>query len=90
MGQPSLLVLDEPTAGLDLAGREQLVTILTRIANENDVAGVLLVTHHVDEIPPGFTHVLLMAHGTVIGAGPINSTLTAPALSPLFWNRIKS
>jgi len=84
MGQPSLLVLDEPTAGLDLAGREQLVTTLARIANENEVAGVLLVTHHVNEIPPGFTHVLLMAHGTVLGAGPIHSTLTAPLLSRCF------
>lgn len=84
MGQPSLLILDEPTAGLDLAGREQLVTMLAGVANANDVAGVLLVTHHVDEIPPGFTHVLLMAHGKVRGAGPIHSTLTAPSLSRCF------
>lgn len=89
MGNPSLLILDEPTAGLDLAGREQLVTLLTSVADDPQVSGVVLVTHHVDEIPPGFTHVLLLANGRPVAQGPIGETLTAKLLSHCFGIELK-
>ena len=84
MSDPSLLILDEPTAGLDLGGREQLVALLATIAADTAAPATVLVTHHVDEIPPGFTHVLLLADGRVTVAGPIEPTLTAEALSSCF------
>src|SRR5207344_490787 len=58
MTEPGLVLLDEPTAGLDLGGREELVSALTRLARDDTAPPMVLVTHHVDEIPPGFTHVL--------------------------------
>ena len=84
MGDPPLLILDEPTAGLDLTGREQLITLLASIADDPHVSGIILVTHHVDEIPPGFTHVLLLADGRPVAQGPIGETLTAELLSSCF------
>ena len=89
MGDPSLLILDEPTAGLDLAGREQLVTLLAGVADDPRLNSVVLVTHHVDEIPPGFTHVLLLANGRPIAQGPIGETLTAKLLSNCFGIELK-
>ena len=83
VNDPSLLVLDEPTAGLDLAGREQLVARLAEVAGA-DPGAVVLVTHHVDEIPPGFTHILMLAGGRVVGRGPLEATLTAERLSTCF------
>ena len=84
MSHPSLLILDEPTAGLDLGGREQLVALLATVAGDGAVPATVLVTHHVDEIPPRFTHVLLLAKGRILAAGPIEQTLTADALSSCF------
>ena len=84
MADPPLLLLDEPTAGLDLAGREQLVGMLAEVAADPATAAIVLVTHHVDEIPRGFTHVLLLANGTVAAQGPIADTLTAENLSRCF------
>lgn len=83
MADPAFLVLDEPGASLDLAGREELVRALT------DVAGVtsppsLLVTHHVEEIPENVTHVLLLRDGAILRAGPVEDTLSAEALSSCF------
>lgn len=89
MGEPALLILDEPTAGLDLTGREQLIALLTGVAHDTEVQGVILVTHHVDEIPPGFTHVLLIADGRVVGRGPIDATLSATSLSRCFGIGLK-
>ena len=83
VNDPSLLVLDEPTAGLDLAGREQLVALLSEVAVA-DTGSVVLVTHHVDEIPPGFTHVLMLGGGRVVARGPLEATLTAERLSTCF------
>jgi iron complex transport system ATP-binding protein len=84
MTEPGLVLLDEPTAGLDLGGREELVGALTVLARDDTAPPMVLVTHHVDEIPPGFTHVLLIRAGRIHAAGPIESTLTAEALSGCF------
>lgn len=84
MGDPGLLLLDEPTAGLDLAGREDLVHRLAELANDPATPPTVLVTHHVDEIPHGFTHVLLLRAGRLLAAGPIDEVLTADALSECF------
>ncbi len=81
---PELLLLDEPTAALDIAGRELLLTTLSRLARDESMRAIILVTHHVEEIPPGFTHVALVADGTIRQSGPIREVLTAPALSALF------
>lgn len=84
MADPGLLLLDEPTAGLDLGGREALVAALSTMAQDRAVPATVLVTHHVDEIPPGFTHVLLLAGGKLMAAGPLDRTLTGDALSRCF------
>jgi iron complex transport system ATP-binding protein len=84
MTDPGLVLLDEPNAGLDLGGREELVTALAALAGDPDSPPSILVTHHVDEIPPGFTHVLLLRDGRVHAAGPIDATLTAEHLSATF------
>ena len=83
MNSPELIVVDEPTAGLDLAGREQFVHDLDRMAAASD-APLVLVTHHVEEIPASFTHVLMIRDGTVLDAGPIGDHLTAASLSECF------
>ena len=77
MNKPSLLLLDEPTAGLDLGGRKQLVAILSKLADDVAAPATVLVTHHVDEIPRGFTHVLLLADGQV-QAEPARSRKRSP------------
>jgi iron complex transport system ATP-binding protein len=84
MNEPGLLLLDEPTAGLDLAGRETLVAGLAEIAEHPTGPAIVLVTHHVEEIPAGFTHVLLIADGGVQAAGPLDEVLDADALSACF------
>ena len=82
--EPSILLLDEPGATLDLVGREQLIETLDRIAAEADAPPMLLVTHHVEEIPTSFTHGLLLAEGTTVHAGPIEEALDASNLSACF------
>jgi len=84
MAEPGLVLLDEPTAGLDLGGREELVASLAALASDPASPATVLVTHHVDEIPPGFSHVLLLREGRVLAAGPIAGTLTAANLSACF------
>lgn len=84
MGGPGLVLLDEPTAGLDLAGREQLVATLADLAADPATPPVVLVTHHVDEIPPGFTHALLLRDGRPMASGRLRETLTGTALGKLF------
>jgi iron complex transport system ATP-binding protein len=84
MTDPGLLLLDEPTAGLDLGGREELVASLAALARDVTAPATVLVTHHVDEIPPGFTHVLLLHRGKVLAAGPMEETLTSERLSMCF------
>jgi len=84
MTDPELLLLDEPAAGLDLGGREELVAALAELAGDHRSPVLVLVTHHVEEIPPGFTHVLLLREGRVHAAGPVEETLTAENLSGAF------
>jgi iron complex transport system ATP-binding protein len=84
MTDPGLLLLDEPTAGLDLGGREQLVSSLAALADDASAPAMMLVTHHVDEIPPGFTHALLLREGRVLVAGKIGRVLTSANLSECF------
>ncbi|MGW0227068.1 ABC transporter ATP-binding protein [Actinopolymorpha singaporensis] len=89
MTDPELLLMDEPAAGLDLGGREALVRTLDEIASDDFAPATVLVTHHVEEIPPSFTHVLLLRGGTVVAAGPIRETLTSAALSETFGLPLK-
>ena len=84
MTDPELLLLDEPAAGLDLGGREELVGALSELAAYPQSPVLVLVTHHVEEIPPGFTHVMLMRDGGVHTAGPIAEVLTDEHLSDAF------
>lgn len=84
MTDPGLLLLDEPTAALDLGGREELVTSLAMLAADPMTPPSVLVTHHVEEIPDGFTHVLLLRDGAVLAAGPLDATLTSANLSACF------
>jgi iron complex transport system ATP-binding protein len=84
MTDPELLLLDEPAAGLDLGGREDLVRRLGELARDPDAPALVLVTHHVEEIPPGFTHAMLMREGTIVAAGLLHDTLTAENLSKTF------
>ncbi|TLP98850.1 ABC transporter ATP-binding protein [Nesterenkonia salmonea] len=84
MTDPELLLLDEPGAGLDLAGREALVARTSELVQDESAPATVLVTHHLEEIPPGFTHVLLLRDGKVVSAGPIGDTLTSDNLSATF------
>jgi iron complex transport system ATP-binding protein len=84
MTDPELLLLDEPTASLDLGSREELLALLSGYASAPTTPAMLMVTHHVEEIPVGFTHVMLLREGRVVAAGPIAETLTAEALTEAF------
>ncbi|MFI5833033.1 ABC transporter ATP-binding protein [Micromonospora sp. NPDC051300] len=84
MTDPELLLLDEPAAGLDLGGREDLVARLAELAYDPDAPAMVLVTHHVEEIPPGFTHALLLREGGVVAQGLLAEVLTADNLSKTF------
>jgi iron complex transport system ATP-binding protein len=84
MTDPELLLLDEPTASLDLGAREELLTLLGGYAQAPTTPAMVMVTHHVEEIPVGFTHVLLLRDGAAVAAGPLADTLTAENLTATF------
>jgi iron complex transport system ATP-binding protein len=84
MADPALLLLDEPAAGLDVAGRERLVSRLAQLAADPSSPPTVLVTHHVEEIPAHFSQVLLLRQGMVVAAGPIEEVLTSAHLSACF------
>ncbi len=84
MTDPELLLLDEPAAGLDLGAREALLRLLTRLAQDEDAPPTVLVTHHVEEVPIGTTHALLLSRGRSLAAGPVREVLTGPLLSRAF------
>ena len=84
MVDPELLLLDEPAAGLDLGGREDLVSTLSTLAFDPDSPATVLVSHHVEEIPPGFSHVLMLRRGAVVAQGLIDDELNEANLSATF------
>ncbi|CAJ1584179.1 ABC transporter ATP-binding protein [[Mycobacterium] wendilense] len=88
MTDPELLLLDEPGAGLDLGGREELVARMADLAADPDAPAIVLVTHHVEEIPPGFTHCLLLAEGQTVASGLLPDVLTSENLSKAFGQAI--
>jgi iron complex transport system ATP-binding protein len=81
---PEVLLLDEPTAGLDVGGREQLVRVLADLGADPRLRASALVTHHLEEVPPGTTHAALVVGGTVAAQGPVEEVLTADRLSAAF------
>jgi iron complex transport system ATP-binding protein len=84
MNEPGVVLLDEPTAGLDVGGREELVADLARWARDPARPPLVLVTHHLEEIPPGFTHALVLKGGRVLAQGPIAEVVTTSALTEAF------
>jgi iron complex transport system ATP-binding protein len=88
MTRPEVLFLDEAMTGLDLGARERLVASLADLAADPASPAVVLVTHHVEEIPPGFGHILLLRGGAVVAAGPVDDVLTADTLSECFGQEL--
>lgn len=84
MADPELLLLDEPAAGLDVAGREDLIIRLSRLAADPQAPVIVLVTHHVEEIPPNFTDALLLAGGQVSSVGPVHEVIASAPMSQAF------
>ena len=84
MTDPELLLLDEPAASLDLGAREELLQLLGGYASSKSAPAIIMVTHHVEEIPRGFTHVLLLKQGRIVSAGPLAEALTSQSLSETF------
>ena len=88
MAQPALLILDEPCAGLDPAAREHFLGFLDRLGRKKNAPSLVLVTHHVEEIMPVFTHALIMKPGGKLAEGPIHRTLQSELLSEAFGTRM--
>ena len=84
MVEPEFIVLDEPFAGLDLGARERLLTRLGALGANANVPAFLLVTHHLEEVPPGITHAALLQAGRLVAAGPVDQVLTSELVSATF------
>jgi iron complex transport system ATP-binding protein len=84
MADPELLLLDEPAAGLDLGGREDLLSRIAAVVRDPQAPILVLVTHHLEEVPEGFSHALLLRQGTVLAAGPVSEVFTDLNLSRCF------
>ncbi|HEY8912980.1 ABC transporter ATP-binding protein [Lacisediminihabitans sp.] len=84
MTDPELLLLDEPAASLDLGAREELLQLLGGYASAPQAPAIIMVTHHVEEIPVGFNRALLLSHGAITAAGPIGEVITSQNLSDTF------
>lgn len=88
MTDPELMLLDEPAGSLDLGAREDLLYSLTEYAKSPLAPAIIMVTHHVEEIPPGFTHAMLLADGKAVHAGPISEVLTDEKLTEAFGRKL--
>jgi iron complex transport system ATP-binding protein len=84
MSDPELLLLDEPFAGLDLGARERLLARLAAVAADPGSPPIVLVTHHCEEIPPGFTHGALVSDGQMVASGPLSDVVTSARVSACF------
>ena len=84
VAEPGIVLLDEPTAGLDVGGREELVADLAAWAADRARPPLVVVTHHLEEVPPGFTHALVMRAGSVLASGPIDEVIDDATLSAAF------
>jgi iron complex transport system ATP-binding protein len=89
MTDPDLLLLDEATTGLDLGAREELVASLADLATDPNSPAVALVTHHVEEIPEGFAHIVMLGAGQVMASGEIDATLSSESLSSCFGGGLR-
>ncbi|GAA1758024.1 ABC transporter ATP-binding protein [Kocuria aegyptia] len=89
MTDPELLLLDEPAAGLDVGGREDLVARLDELARDEAAPTVVMVTHHLEEVPDAFTHALLLREGRVVASGPVQQVMTQKNLSETFGLPLK-
>jgi iron complex transport system ATP-binding protein len=89
MTRPEVLLLDEAMTGLDLGARERLVSSLAGLAADPESPAAVLVTHHVEEIPPGFGHIALMSGGRLLGGGPIDTVLTGESLSECYGENLE-
>lgn len=89
VAEPELVLLDEPFAGLDLGARERLLARLSSFTRDPGAAPLVLVTHHVEEIPPGITHALLLRDGRIVAAGPVGEVLSAGPLGATFGLRLR-
>jgi iron complex transport system ATP-binding protein len=89
MGRPELLLLDEPAAGLDMGARERLLGVLGTLAADPSASPLAMVTHHTEEIPPGFTHALLLSSGRIVASGPLEVALTSAAVSECFGVQVR-
>jgi iron complex transport system ATP-binding protein len=84
MADPEVLLLDEPAAGLDLGGREDILQRITSYTSDENAPATIIVTHHIEEIPAGTTHALLLKDGQSRFAGPINEVLTEETINEVF------
>jgi len=84
MADPELLLLDEPTAGLDVGGREDLLRRFSIFANDPAAPATVIVTHHIEEIPSGTTHALLLKDGVIAVSGPVDQVITSDHVSAVF------
>ncbi|MCX5417199.1 ABC transporter ATP-binding protein [Streptomyces sp. NBC_00059] len=89
MPRPRLLLLDEPATGLDVAGREQLIERIDTLQRESPELASVLVTHHLEELPPGTTHVMLLRDGRCLASGPVDEVLTSESASTCFGHPVR-
>jgi iron complex transport system ATP-binding protein len=89
MTDPELLLLDEPAGSLDVGGREDVVELLDQFAAWEGAPAMVMVTHHVEEIPPSFTHALLLTDGQIVSSGTLDQVLTSENLSHAFGRALQ-